>query len=137
MSMPHRLPPTLALLVILAACGGNGTADTTTTAAIGFPVSGYAHAGPVCPVEQSPPDPACADRPVSDALIVVQDRSGGRVAEVRTTAGGTFSVVLPPGEYTLIPQPVEGLLGTAAAQDVVVETGPVEGIDFSYDTGIR
>ena len=134
--MRHGLLGTLAFVVTLAACGGTGTADTTTTA-IGFPVSGYAHAGPVCPVEQSPPDPACADRPVSDALIVVQDRSGGRVAEVRTTAGGTFSVVLPPGEYTLIPQPVEGLLGTAAAQDVVVETGPVEGIDFSYDTGIR
>ena len=136
MSMPHRLPATLSLVVTLAACGGTGTADTTTTA-IGFPVSGYAHAGPVCPVEQSPPDPACADRPVSDALIVVQDRLGRRVAEVRTTAEGAFSVVLPPGEYTLIPQPVEGLLGTAAAQDVVVETGPVEGIDFSYDTGIR
>jgi len=134
--MRHGLLGTLAFVVTLAACGGTGTADTTTTA-IGFPVSGYAHAGPVCPVEQSPPDPACADRPVSDALIVVQDRLGRRVAEVRTTAGGTFSVVLPPGEYTLIPQPVEGLLGTAAAQDVVVETGPVEGIDFSYDTGIR
>ena len=134
--MRHGLLGTLAFVVTLAACGGTGTADTTTTA-IGFPVSGYAHAGPVCPVEQSPPDPACADRPVSDALIVVQDRLGRRVAEVRTTAEGAFSVVLPPGEYTLIPQPVEGLLGTAAAQDVVVETGPVEGIDFSYDTGIR
>ena len=62
---------------------------------------------------------------------------GHPAAKVRTTAEGAFSVVLPPGEYTLIPEPVEGLLGTAAAQDVVVETGPVEGIDFSYDTGIR
>jgi len=138
MGMRHPLLLALTLLVTIGACGETiGGGGTTTTMAAGHLVSGYAHAGPTCPVETNPPDPACADRPVANAVILVFDPSGTQVAEARTAADGTFSVLLPPGRYTLVPQPVEGLMGTASQQEVMVGGGPVGGIDLSYDTGIR
>ena len=40
---------------------------------------------------------------------------GSEVARVDTAADGSFFVGLPPGDYLLEPQAVEGLMGTAAA----------------------
>jgi hypothetical protein len=74
---------------------------------------------------------------VPDAVILVRDAAGSIVAEARTAADGTFSVDLPPGSYTLIPQPVDGLMGTGEELGVVVVAGAVPGLDFAYDTGIR
>lgn len=125
----------VTILLFVAACAGS-TEDATTTL-VGYAVSGYVHAGPVCPVVQDPPDPACADRSVEGAVIVVEDASRAEVGRVVTSADGTFAITLAPGAYTLVPQPVEGLLGTAESQEVVVADGPVTGIDFAYDTGIR
>lgn len=129
----------LALLAVaLSGCGtesdGSGTATTTGP---GYTVSGYAHAGPICPVLQDPPDPACNHRPVPGAVLVVRTAAGATVAEITTRRDGTFTVTLPPGSYTLVPQPVEGLLGTAAEQDLLVVDAPIVGVDVSYDTGIR
>ena len=101
-------------------------------------VSGTAVSGPSCPVVTEPPDPACDDRPVAGAEIVIVDMAGEVVASATTAADGTFSVVVPAGEYRLVPQPVEGLMGTAEPVEIVVaaglEVGPLE---ISYDTGIR
>ena len=45
---------------------------------------------------------------------------------------------LEAGEYRLVPQPVEGLMGTAAALEIVVADGaPGEPVTIGYDTGIR
>jgi hypothetical protein len=121
----------LALLVtILLACCQAPSA--------GQAVAGVVTAGPVCPVVTDPPDPACEDRPVAGAEIVVRNASGETVARVRTAEDGTFSVPLAPGRYELVPQAVEGLMGTAPAVEVTVEDGlPLEPIEISYDTGIR
>lgn len=99
-------------------------------------VSGLVHAGPTCPVVQDPPDPGCDDRPVSGAVLVVLDRSGRELARVVSDATGRFVTELSAGSYTLQPQPVDGLLGTAPAQDFEVADTLVE-LDVSYDTGIR
>ena len=99
---------------------------------------GTALAGPTCPVVQDPPDPGCADRPVAGAVIVVTNAAGALVLRITTGADGTYDVPLGPGVYTLTPQPVEGLMGTAEAQQIRLEAGEgVVTIDFSYDTGIR
>jgi hypothetical protein len=90
----------------------------------------------MCPVESVPPDPACADRDVAGAVILVRNSTGVVVAEPRTSAEGRFTVTLSPGEYTFIPQPVDGLMGTAPEQTVVVGTTALT-LDFGYDTGIR
>ena len=101
-------------------------------------VTGTAVSGPSCPVVTEPPDPACDDRPVAGAEIVIVDVAGDVVASATTEADGTFSVVVPAGEYRLVPRPVEGLMGTAEPVEIVVaaglEVGPLE---ISYDTGIR
>jgi hypothetical protein len=116
---------------MLSACGPEAQPPDTT-------VSGVVLAGPVCPVVTDPPDPACEDRPVADAEIVVRDESGDSVATVRSAEDGSFSIALAEGRYELLPQPVEGLMGTAATVIVTVEDGvPVEPIAISYDTGIR
>lgn len=99
---------------------------------------GTVTAGPSCGVVTDPPDPSCADRPVSGALLVVSDLSGAEVARVTSREDGTFVVELAPGSYQVTAQPVEGLMGTPAAIDFEVEAGqPMTELQVSYDTGIR
>ena len=102
-------------------------------------IAGYALAGPVCPVVSDPPDPACNDRPVPGAVVIVRDANGTEVARATTGADGTYAIALGPGSYTVEAQPVEGLMGTPAPQPVEVPAGtaqPVQ-VDLAYDTGIR
>jgi hypothetical protein len=101
-------------------------------------VRGVATSGPHCAVVTDPPDPSCADRPVAGAVLIFRDAAGAEVARVNSAADGTFSVELAPGSYRLVPQPVEGLMGTPAPMDVGVEAGgPMTELTVSYDTGIR
>jgi hypothetical protein len=102
-------------------------------------LSGTATAGPTCPVEQDPPHPDCAARPVAGAEIVVLDASGSEVTRLTTAEDGTFSIALEAGSYQLVPQPFEGLMGGAPAPvAVVLEAGEApEPVNMGYDTGIR
>ncbi len=133
-----RRPAILVLaLLAVAAVGCGRQSDGIGTTAREYAVSGYAHAGPTCPVVQDPPDPACDDRPVAGAVLVVRTTAGEVAAALTTTSDGTFTVTLPPGRYTLVPKPVEGLPGTPGEQTLLVVDSPLAGIDLSYDTGIR
>jgi hypothetical protein len=98
-------------------------------------IAGRALAGPTCPVVRVG-DPACNDRPVSGATILIRDAAGTVVAQMTTDADGRFQVGLPPGPYRIEPQPVEGLMGTANTLDVTVGA-TYKVVDISYDTGIR
>jgi hypothetical protein len=65
--------------------------------------------------------------------------AGQEVTRVTTKEDGTFEVRLPIGtEYTLVPQSVDGLLGTPGAATLTL-TAVNERIrvTFTYDTGIR
>jgi hypothetical protein len=90
-------------------------------------------------VVSNPPDPACADRPVAGAVIVVRDAGGTEVARATTAADGTYAIALAPGSYRVEALPVEGLMGLPEAQSVTVPGGVEEPIqvDLAYDTGIR
>jgi Carboxypeptidase regulatory-like domain len=107
-------------------------AATSTGSGIGGEVT----AGPTCPAERVG-DSACAHRPVKGALLVVQDASGKEVARFTTDASGLFRIDLPAGTYTLASQPVTGIMGTAAPQQVTVAAGKVTMVALGYDTGIR
>lgn len=96
-----------------------------------------ASAGPVCPVETQPPDPACAPRPVVGAIVKIRDEDGSEISSVALDASGAAFVELPPGEYTVEPQPVDGILGTAPPVGVMVVQGTAIPVPLSYDTGIR
>ena len=100
-------------------------------------VRGTVSAGPTCPVEREPPDPACAPRPVAGAVLVVTDAAGMEVARVSSAEDGTFSIELGPGAYRLTAQPADGLMGTPEPTDFQVEAGPMTELQVSYDTGIR
>ena len=101
-------------------------------------VSGTVTAGPTCPVVTDPPDPSCADRPVAGAVLVVTTLAGVEVDRTTSDAEGRFALSLPPGTYRLEPQPVEGLMGTAAPVEFTVEPGaPALDLVIGYDTGIR
>lgn len=138
------LSPVLGLALV--ACTPAATAPPVRTAspsaspAAGLVnVTGFAHAGPTCPVEKVPPDPACADRPVAGAVLVATTAAGVEVARARSAADGMFSLAIPPGDYVLVPQPVAGLMGTAQPLPFRV---PADGVsppplDIAYDTGIR
>jgi hypothetical protein len=99
-------------------------------------VAGRVTAGPVCPVER-PNDPACAPRPVAGAVLVIRAADGSEIARFATGADGGFGQELPVGDYTLEPQPVEGLMGTPAPIPFRVADGRAAELDVSYDTGIR
>ncbi len=123
-----------ALILTLAACSSGAPAPV---AAPGTGLAITAVAGPVCPVEKMPPDPACAPRPVAGATVIVQDGQGRSVATVVLDAGGAAVATLPAGNYVVQPQPVTGLMGTAASTDVTVVDGSLTPVVLSYDTGIR
>jgi hypothetical protein len=123
----------LLLATIVAVVTGCTAGETRSVE-----VAGVAVAGPVCPVETASPDPACAPRPVIGAEIAVRDAAGNVVGRARTDGDGGFSLSLAPGTYRVEPQPVEGLMGTAQAFDLVVEAGePITDLEVAYDTGIR
>jgi hypothetical protein len=99
-------------------------------------VGGQVTAGPTCPVER-PNDPKCAPRPVAGAVLAVKDAGGSEISRFTTDGSGLFRIALPPGAYTVEPQPVAGLMGTPAPQPVTVAPGRLTGVDIAYDTGIR
>jgi hypothetical protein len=127
----------VAIAIAIAGCTGPPGSTPNATPAGNTGIRGLATAGPVCPVEKNPPDPACAPRPVAGATIVIQDASGAQVAAAVTGADGVFFVAVPPGNYVVDPKPVPGLMGTAAQQTVAVAQGSVAVVQLDYDTGIR
>ncbi len=101
-------------------------------------VRGTVVAGPTCPVVTDPPDPSCAERPVEGAVLVVTTMAGIEVDRATSDAEGAFGIALAPGAYRLVPQPVEGLMGTAEPQEFSVEWGIlIPELIVAYDTGIR
>jgi hypothetical protein len=128
----------IALLAFaLGACAPGGSSGAPSASAALGEIRGEVTAGPVCPVERQPPASACADRAVEAARIRIVDGAGRTVTVAASGADGSFAVTLAPGSYRLVPQPVAGLLGTAAEQDVVVKPGAIASVDVRYDTGIR
>ena len=125
----RRLCQALSLLSLLSLMACVQPADTIL---VTFIVS----AGPVCPVVTEPADPACSDRPVGGAELVVIGQNGRKVATELTNSAGRTSIALTAGTYTIRPQPVPGLLGTPGDIPLVVDRS-TPALLISYDTGIR
>ena len=97
-----------------------------------------AHAGPTCPVETVPPDPGCAPRPVSEAMIDVRDANGRSIARQATDLAGSAFLEVPPGAYRVtIEDSADGFIAAPEAQDVQIGAEAVATVAFAFDTGIR
>ena len=118
----------MLFVVLSMACGRGPEASIM--------ISGLALAGPVCPVETNPPDPACAPRPVVGAMVLAVSESGDRV-EVTTGPDGRFSFDVAAGRYQIVAQPVEGMMGTPEPIAVDAASGSIDVGVLMYDTGIR
>ena len=94
-------------------------------------------AGPTCPVEKMPPDPACAPKPVANVTVEIVDDQGHPQGIVVLDDSGQQSIALEPGTYTVNAQGVTGFMNGPEAQRVVVEDGEVTEVTLEYDTGIR
>jgi hypothetical protein len=93
-------------------------------------------AGPVCPVETVPPDPACEPKPVPNVRIAILDANGGDHGGVLDATGQLF-VELEPGAYAVNAEGVPGFMNGPEAQRAVVKDGLVTEVSLVYDTGIR
>lgn len=143
----------LAASVAVAGCTNAGASGSPGSGSSGSPgasipvpsatpgyarVSGRSTAGPTCPVERNPPDPSCAPRSVSGAVLVVQNAAGAQLLRITTGSDGSFSFSVAPGAIRIVPQPVAGLLGTAPPVDLQVAANAViTSVVIDYDTGIR
>src|SRR6478735_5384216 len=84
-------------------------------------VTGTITAGPVCPVEQTPPDPQCAPRPVADAVIVATNAAGTEIARTTSAADGSYElIVAETGTVLISALPVAGLVSAPAATSVML-----------------
>ncbi len=75
-------------------------------------------------------------RPGRGTLLEAAEGDGGQV-RIIADEDGLFELALSPGRYMLIPQPVEGLLGTAAPVTLEIAAGTTTELSVVYDTGIR
>lgn len=135
-SIPSATPGPAAV----ASPGGEATSIPTAPALAHAGASGHLSASPTCPVETVPPNPACAPRPVVGATVIASDASGHQVARAVSNADGYYVLDVPPGRYTLTPQPVgDQMMRAPTAKPVTVGDGTPGGaiVDFRYDTGIR
>ena len=121
------------VLLVLAGCLPAPSAAETGTLEI------EVVAGPVCPVEQDPPDPDCEPRPVDGARILVQPGDGRDivVGETTTDADGNASIQLPEGNYIVVGVEVDGLMSRPEPVAVTLRAGEHTMVTLAYDTGIR
>lgn len=110
----------LALLIALAASSG---------------ISGTVSTAPTCPVEQYPPDPACAPRRLAGATVTAS-RHHKRVATTHSDSKGRFRLTLAAGRYVVrasngssLPRP--------ESRVVTVQRGKVARVHLVLDSGIR
>jgi hypothetical protein len=123
-----------------AASGGGSAVPPVAIPSSGGPwLIGVVTAGPTCPVERNPPDPACAARPVVAATIIVRGAGGQELARTLTAADGRYRVAVAAGGVEVEGAPVAGLLRAPVPVAAVVPAGQAAWlrVDLAYDTGIR
>jgi hypothetical protein len=111
------------------------TTTTSTPAALdGTGVRGRVTAGPTCPVER--PDEPCPPSPVQGRRVDALDAAGRTAGGATTDEAGDYSILLPPGDYTLRVV-IDGPFPQCPETAVTVTPGPPVTTDVECDTGIR
>ena len=112
-----------------------------TAPSLGQPtITGHLLAGPTCPVETVPPNPACKPLPVAGATVIATDAAGHEVARAVSDSVGYFALTLAAGTYSLTPHSTSDPMLRPPGPKVVSLGGgspDTAVVDFLYDTGIR
>jgi Immunoglobulin-like domain of bacterial spore germination len=95
---------------------------------------------PTCPVERTPPDPACAPKPYQALVdIFAGNSNASSIQAVQTVAAdqsGNFKASLAPGEYVLRVKKT-GVYPLCEDQAVTINAGDANSITITCDSGIR
>ena len=97
-------------------------------------IEGQTVMGPACPGPVQIDTP-CPDTPIQ-ATVTILDANTEQVAQVQSDLQGQFTVKLPPGTYTLQPEPLSALQ-RAEPMTVTVVAGDFISVIITYDSGIR
>lgn len=138
----------LSLLVVMSAACAEvpipGEADTplppratqpsATETSAPSGIQGQTLMGPACPGPVRVDTP-CPDTPVQ-ATITILNASTEQVAQIQSDAQGLFTISLPPGTYTLQPEPLN-ILQHAEPLTVTVVLANYVAVTITYDSGIR
>lgn len=84
------------------------------------------------PVRQGAP----ASQPLVDTVFEVK-HDGKVVASFQTDANGGFTVMVPPGHYTITRQQKAAAVGSSGPFDVEVSAGKMSQVHWECDSGIR
>jgi hypothetical protein len=121
----------LAIGLALAAVAADATG-----AASG--IRGRVTSSPTCPVERTPPDPACAPRGFGARVRIERLADGRVVARLRAGDDGRFTATLAPGRYRVIARPASGPLPSCpGAVKATVRTARYTRVAIDCDSGIR
>jgi hypothetical protein len=100
-------------------------------------VSGYIHTGPVCPVEQMPPNPNCADRPYENAIVTIKSKANGATTVAKSNTSGNFSTTLTPGVYIVEIGSSSDRFPRCEIKEFTIASEKTSSVDISCDSGIR
>jgi hypothetical protein len=131
----RRFAPFIVVLILVGCTPSTSPSPTGETGVLEVRVV----AGPVCPVETIPPDPACEPRRVGDARVFVSPGDGRDIvlAEGVTDDDGIVRLTLPPGDYIVAGGEVDGFFGLPEPTPATVLAGESTDVTLAYDTGIR
>jgi hypothetical protein len=153
-SRPHLegifagLTTSAALLALVLGCSGGGTASSrrdslslTDNEAFGR-IVGTVRIGPICPVEQFPPDPACSPtlEMFGRVRTLIWSSEGRLLRDIPLDSQGNYAVALEPGIYLVGTNDHGfGIGGQGGGLPVRVElaAGETTRVDIDIDTGIR
>lgn len=97
-------------------------------------IRGLVTIGPNCPGPVSANEP-CPDQPYQATITIFNER-GEQVNQVQTRSDGVFTILLPPGTYTLHPE-ASGAYPRAEDLEVVVGASQLIEVRITYDSGMR
>lgn len=102
-------------------------------------VHGQILLGPVCPVEQNPPDPACAPKQYKGTVEIKSLSTGTTYKPVTTDSAGEFDLSLAPGSYELKVSKASNSspFPQCSAVEILVIANKSQAVTMNCDTGIR
>ena len=134
--------PLAACAALWASCGGSAESTDALTREDGGGSSGTIRGsvlqGPICPVEQDPPDPNCADRPYATHLVLTSADQATVIKEFASDSLGRFAVTAAAGDYAIRSAAAANVLPYCASDETIsVSTGATVDVTVRCDTGIR